>query len=190
MPENFNFFGDDVSLNKEIKSFFIKVVVFIIAWQLLYNLVLLPANIPDHFLTKITAHATVFSINDILRVTPTVTVGEFPIQERAIPIMENKRIILYIADGCNALDLMVIYLSIILLLPYYTWRRKMAFSIGGVIVINIANIIRCTLLYWVYRYHNPMFELNHKYIFTILLYLVIFCCWILFTRKGFNREKI
>lgn len=185
-----NFLGDDATLNKVIKLFFLKVAVFIVAWQLLYNFVLEPANIPDHFLTEVTTRATVFSINTFLGADPKVSMAPFLPDQRATELIQGGRVVLIIADVCNALDLMVIYLSIIFLLPYYSLRRKIYFGIGGIIIINIANIIRCTLLYWLYFFHNPMFELNHKYIFTMLLYLIIFFCWILFTRKGFKREKI
>lgn len=190
MFKKLNLLGNDITLNKVIKQFFLKVALFIIAWQLLYNFVLRPANVPDHFLTDITTRATVFSINTFLGVEPKVTAVPFLPHQRATEILQDGRVVLIIADVCNALDLMVIYLSIIFLLPYYTLRRKISFAIGGVIIINIANIIRCTLLYWLYFFHNPMFELNHKYIFTMLLYLLIFYCWILFTRKGFKHEKI
>ncbi len=189
MFRKFSFFGDDVALNKAIKFFFFKVAAFILVWQLLYNFVLEPANVPDHFLTDITTRATVFSINTFLGADPQVTMAPFLPEQRATELIQNGRVVLIIADVCNALDLMVIYLSIIFLLPYYSFRRKISFAIGGIIVINIANIIRCTLLYWLYFFHNPMFELNHKYIFTMLLYLLIFYCWILFTRKGLKREK-
>ena len=87
-----------------------------------------------------------------------------------------------IFDDCNGLDLFIIYIAFIVLLPYPAWR-KLIFSIGGLIAIFIGNIIRCVSLYWVYVHFRGMFDFNHHYVFTIIMYLIIFYGWVLYTKS-------
>jgi exosortase/archaeosortase family protein len=154
----------------------------IIAWQLLYNFVLKPSTFPDKFLTKTTTIGSMAFINTFLPVDPKLTMDSVYYGGKTYDgyhLLQRDKVVFVVADICNALDLFVIYLGLIILLPFYTLKRKIVYGIGGLIVIMLANMIRVTLLYWVY----------HKYIFTLLLYLVIFAGWVLFTRKGFKHEK-
>ena len=188
--KKFNLFGKDEKVNKVMKRFFIQLIIVIVAWQLLYNFVLEPTRIPDKFLTSFTAAGAVVGINAFLPVDPKVVIVD-SISEVAggVNLLQNNKVVFLVADICNGLDLLVIYLGLLFLLPYYSMKRRIAFGIGGIIVIMLANIVRVTLLYWLYYFHKPMFELNHKYIFTLVLYLIIFIGWILFTRKGLPHEK-
>ena len=188
--KKFNLFGKDEKVNKVMKRFFIQLIIVIVAWQLLYNFVLEPTRIPDKFLTSFNAAGAVVGINAFLPVDPKVVIVD-SISEVAggVNLLQNNKVVFLVADICNGLDLLVIYLGLLFLLPYYSMKRRIAFGIGGIIVIMLANIVRVTLLYWLYYFHKPMFELNHKYIFTLVLYLIIFIGWILFTRKGLPHEK-
>jgi len=190
MQSKFNLFGTDEKLNAAIKKFFIRLVILIVAWQLLYNFVLKPTTVPDKILTKTTTMGAMACINTFLPVNPSITMDSvYYGGNDGYHLMQGNRIVFVIADACNGLDLFVIYVGLIVLLPYYQLRRKIIFIIGGLVVLLFANIMRVTLLYWIYFYHRPSFQINHKYIFTLLLYLIIFCGWLLFTKKGFKDEK-
>lgn len=190
MQNKFKFFGTDEKLNAAIKKFFIRLVVLIVAWQLLYNFVLKPTTIPDKILTETTTWGAMVCINTFLPVDPKITMDSvYYGGDSGYHLMRGNRIVFVIADACNGLDLFVIYVGLIVLLPFYKMKRKIAFIIGGLAVLLVANIARVTLLYWIYFYHRPIFQINHKYIFTLLLYLIIFCGWLLFTKKGFKDEK-
>lgn len=160
--------------------FFLKLFALVIVWECAYYFILAPARIPDKFLTDVITSAVTGCINFFSH-----AVNKYSWQ--AVPgadfIMQNGRNVFMIADACNGLSLMVIYVGLIVLLPY-PLKRKIVFSTGGIIVLIIANITRCVLLYWIYKKHPDMFELNHHYLFTILMYLLIFYGWLLFTKKG------
>ncbi len=187
--EKFNFFGQDERLKKAMKRFFLSLVALIILWQLLYNFVLKPLGEPDKFLTTTVASGAVVCINAFVPVTTPVIMGSYYEGAGGLQLLQNNKVVFVIGDICNGLDLIVIYWGLIFILPFYSFKRKMVFGISGAIAILLANVIRVTLLYWLYFYHRPMFELNHKYIFTLLLYLMIFYGWILFTRKGLANGK-
>lgn len=175
--------------NRAARIFLLKTVILIIAWKSLYYFVLEPSRIPDKFLTDFITSAVTTGINLIWHPSPEAIWAHGTILSEVTMshITINNKRVFSIADACNGLDLMAIYIGMILLLPYPV-KRKLVFSIGGLIVIIIANIIRCLSLYWIYGYDKSLFELNHKYIFSLFMYMVIFCGWILFTKKPKGNE--
>ncbi len=85
---------------------------------------------------------------------------------------------------------MLIYIGIILIIPHNSALRKTTFIIGGIFILFLANIIRCTALLWLQLYHKAYFDFNHHYVFTLFIYVIIFGLWSLFTsQKGSNEIK-
>jgi len=173
-------------LNKEIKNFFLKLFILAIVWECSYHFILKPSQIPDKQLTNIITSQFTHCINLFSPASSAYTWVRY--EAGAIDnIYQNGKWVFFIADDCNGLSLIVIYIGFIVLMPYPI-KRKIIFSIGGIIVLTVANIIRCVLLYWIYRTHPAMFDFNHHYIFSILMYLLIFYGWVLFTKKGKINE--
>lgn len=173
-------------LNKKIFFFFLKLIALIIIWECSYYFILEPARIPDKLLTDVITSGVANCIKVISKVPTAYTWHDYALSSGAF-IFKNNKVALFIADGCNGLSLIIIYVGFIILLPY-PGKRKIIFSIIGIVTITIANIIRCILLYWVYVYHKSMFEINHHYIFTLVMYLLIFYLWFLFTKGGKINE--
>ena len=98
-------------------------------------------------------------------------------------LVQNGSPVFGIFDVCNGIDLMFIYVGIIMLLPY-SFKRKLIFSIGGVLAIIFANVIRISALYFIYVYQRSAFNFSHHYLFTLLMYVLIFYGWMLFIKKG------
>ena len=176
-------FGNAIpASNKAMRSFFLKLIALVVIWECSYHFILEPARIPDQFLTDVITRGVTLCINLFFRVSPHVTWADYPSYSAAFILQDGKTLFL-IADFCNGLDLIIIYLGFIILLPYAA-SRKIIFGVSGIVVITIADIIRCTLLYWIWKYHRSMFDFNHKYLFSILMYLLIFSGWVLFIKKG------
>ncbi len=172
--------------NKPILVFFLKLFILVIIWECSYHFILKPIRIPDKFLTDFVTAGTVKFLNLFPIEQGLYHWITYPNLEGAYIMLNDKKVFL-IADVCNALDLMVIYVGFIVLLPYKI-SRKIAFSVVGVIVLALANIVRCVLLYRIYKTHPDMFELHHHYTFTVLMYLLISVGWILFTKKRKKHE--
>lgn len=168
-------------LNAEMKMFLLKLIIFVVSWEGLYVFLLKPKRIPDNILTEWLTITVKHVINFFFRLNPPATWIVDPYQN-ACNIQWKGQTILIIFDDCNGLDLFIIYLAFILLLPYPI-KRKLIFSVGGIIAIFIGNIFRCVALYWVFVHYRGMFDFNHHYVFTILMYLIIFYGWVLFTKK-------
>ncbi len=169
-----------------MKVFLLKLIIFIISWQSLYIFLLKPKRIPDSLLTEWLTTAVTGTLNFFFRITPSATWIKDPINDACL-IQHSGHTMLVIFDDCNGLDLFIIYLAFIILLPYPV-KRKIIFSVGGLVAIFIGNIIRCVSLYWIYVHFRNMFDFNHHYLFTIIMYLIIFYGWVLFTKKPRNDE--
>ena len=166
----------------QMRNFFIKLLLMVTIWFLVYNLILAPLRIIDRPVTNFITNSVVHVINAIAPQSAPLSWYEEPVfKNRNFLIKENKRI-LGIYDACNGIDLMFIYIGVIVLLPFSA-KRKFYFSVGGIIIITIADIIRVCLLYYIYRYHTTAFAFSHHYVFTILMYALIFYGWLLFIRK-------
>lgn len=164
-----------------VRSFIIKALVVFIAWFYLYQTVLLPQRTPDLWLTNTTCTSTAQFLSLFYH-----NVGTIPIVDKseymAIITINNAKII-GIADACNALDIFVLYLGFIFCFPG-TALRKIAFMALGIPYIYIINIIRCAAIAWLNIYHRGWVELSHHYIFTIIVYGLVFYLWILYSKKS------
>jgi len=179
--------ADLIKVNKIIVKFFIRLILLAIVTMTFYNYVLKPIRIPDKILTETIAKGVEIVINDFIPKNIYVTAVQNPVIASAMNINLNGRTILRIFDDCNGLELIAIYLSLIILLPYKI-SRKIIFSVAGILIFILANIIRCTILFWITLYYRDAFDFNHHYVFTILIYLLIFYGWLLFTKKGKINE--
>ena len=175
------------SNNQLIKMFFLKLIAMVTVWELSFHFVLKPLRIPGKFLTDTITAGVVACTNFFSLISSKVDWIDEPGSVAAF-IRRGGREVFYIADVCNGLDLMAIYVGFIILLPYPV-KRKLIFSLLGIPVIIIADIIRCTSLFWIAQKHPSLFDINHHYTFTILIYLVIFSGWLLFI-KGSRKHEI
>jgi exosortase/archaeosortase family protein len=173
-----------LTIRNPIIAFFVKLIALAVVWQSCYNLFLKPIRVPDNWLTNIVTAGSGLWIKLFMAPSHNIT---WTINNPGSFIQDNGRMILSIYDVCNGLDIIVIYLAFIILLPS-TFRRKLIFSVAGIAVIVLSNIIRCVSLYWIYVHYHSSFDFNHHYVFTILMYLVIFGGWLLFIKKQKGYE--
>lgn len=84
--------------------------------------------------------------------------------------------ILSVYEGCNGVNVMIVFIAFILA---FGGKKKMIapFIIMGLIILHITNLIRILLLYYVALSYQHYFYFVHKYLFTAVLYLVVFVLW-------------
>jgi len=162
---------------KPIRIFLVRAVIVFILWQLLYHLFLQPIRVPDSFLTDITTMATV-KVLSLFYSDVSSVLGHF----KAIITIGGRRII-GIADPCNALELYVLYISFLFCYPNTT-KKRFIFLLIGLPAIFVLNIIRCVTITWLNISHKGWVDISHHYIFTAIMYLLIFYSWVLYTKGG------
>jgi exosortase family protein XrtF len=159
---------------KEVKLFLIKALLLLLVWKVLYDGFLMPSRVLDYPLTSITAVSTaavmkVFYPGNSIKILPSI----FP------SIYINNRLALVIKDGCNALELYVLFIGFIVCIPG-NLKKMLLFIAGGIAGIYILNIIRCCILTYLnfiqFNYH--LVNIAHHYIFTLVVYASIFMVWV------------
>ena len=163
-------------VKKAIVFFFIKLAIVFTSWFFIYTLLLSPSRIIDRPLTNFITKSVVKSINFLSPSTSTISwTGD---NDRNYLIRNNIKVF-GIFDVCNGIDLIFTYVSVLFLLPY-PLLRKIIFSLGGIVVIISANIIRVVALYFIYVSEKNVFDFSHHYLFTIFIDILIFCGWLMF----------
>lgn len=172
------------SLNYTLRRFILIAILLIISWKLCYHLVLKPQRIIDKPLTTLTARIAVSTYN-LLSNDSLTYVGKLPsnnFTHYSEFILRNNLKILSIADPCNALELMVLYVGFLFCLNT-NFKRVVFFSIVGVISIFILNIMRCNGMIWIATHKYGWFHFAHHYVFTLVVYSFIFFLWMLYSKS-------
>ena len=169
------------------QQFIIKSVSCVALWRLLYVYVLKPLAFPDKILTRIIGEGTIVVINlfSDSRLQKAYCVQSKYWSEKfggEVFLYRNNHILLRIGDACNGLELMLIYAGVIALLPGSTKRKGIYISVG-ILCLIIANFFRCAGLQYIYVYFPQLFETTHHYVFTLVMYVLIFIGWVMYINK-------
>ncbi|MCZ2224195.1 MAG: archaeosortase/exosortase family protein [Chitinophagales bacterium] len=169
-----------------LKKFLLRSIIVFVAWKLLYHLVLYPIRIPDKQLTHITAYTTQKLVqlnypNDIIR----TELVNHPLPKENV--FKNNKKIVGIADGCNGLELYILYIGFLVCFPHTT-KKLFVFAITGIATIFILNTIRSYVITLLNINGSSVSEVAHHYIFKIIIYGVMFLLWVKYTRLNEKNE--
>jgi exosortase family protein XrtF len=164
-------------------------IVFVV-WKVLYLALLLPSRVPDRALTRLVG----FSTADVLNLFApgvaytAIEVGDDYVEDgiihrsTSVDIRRGGMQTLRVADACNALELMVLYVGFFFCFPG-PLRRKLFFSVGGCVLITLVNILRCAILVEIFIKYRAYLDFSHHFAFTFIIYALIFLLWYFFTKK-------
>jgi exosortase family protein XrtF len=96
-------------------------------------------------------------------------------------ILHDGSAILAVFEGCNGLNVMIIYVAFLLAFGPYS-KRLFWFIPTGLILVHLFNIGRIFLLFFVSIEMPKFLYFTHKYFFTAILYAVVFSLWIVWIR--------
>lgn len=92
-------------------------------------------------------------------------------------IVRNNRNIISVYEGCNGINVMIIFVAFILafgpLSKHIIW-----FLLLGLLVIHLSNLLRLMLLFMVSIEFPRYLYFTHKYVFTAVIYLIVFALWV------------
>lgn len=170
---------------KEFKPAFLFLARFLgiyIAGNLIYGLYIESLGPHPDWLTSTATHQTSLFLNwcgeqtsaDVNPYGPTVFLN--------IP----GDTVLNVFEGCNGLNVMIVFVAFIVA---FGGRRKAMwwFVPSGLLIIHLANIARIALLYVTALQYEDYFYYIHKYFFTAILYVIVFCLWGLWIFKFNDR---
>ena len=94
----------------------------------------------------------------------------------------DDREVLAVYEGCNGLNTMIIFVAFII--AFGPINKKLWWFIPvGLLIIHLSNLLRITLLFFVAEYRPDFMYFIHKYVFTAILYLVIFLLWVWWVKR-------
>lgn len=137
---------------------------------------------PDPTTTLVTHH----SVSMISLTEKNVTVG-VPVGNPNVPVIDNGTAIIQVFEGCNGINVMIVFLSFVIAFTG-TLKKTVWFVVAGLVLIYIANLFRVSLLYFVAKYYPDNLYFFHKYLFTGLLYILVFVLWYFWVTKIWPKE--
>jgi exosortase family protein XrtF len=91
------------------------------------------------------------------------------------------KVVLSVYEGCNAINTMIIFITFVV--AFGPFIKKMIFFVfTGLVIIYLVNLARILFLFFVTQYFPNFMYFTHKYLFTAILYVVIFILWIAWVR--------
>lgn len=171
---------------RPLRIFLLRGVCILIIWKCLYLFWLRPWHELDSLLTYGTARATAWIFQLF---SPQMHPGLVAHRDVLITALVNgKRInTIGIADACNALELMVLHIGFIFSAPV-PFRKQLPYIGVGLLLIIATNILRCLALIYIYISFPNFFPFAHHYIFTLIIYLIIFLTWRRFIKDWIRYE--
>lgn len=119
------------------------------------------------------------------RFDPSVT-SEVSLYNNNIAVLKDKVTIISVFEGCNGLNVIIVYLVFLLAFQGST-ASTIKFGAAGIVGIHFFNLGRIVLLYIVALYFRPQLYFFHKYFFTGVIYAFVFALWYLWVRKVRNE---
>lgn len=172
-----------------IRLFIGKAFLVFVIWKIVYGLFLYDSPLIYQILTKHVGESSVLVLNNLGNLSgftseteewDSFTDGKLKTQVAAIYHFDNK--VLYIADACNGLSLMVLYIGFVICMPS-KFSRKLKYILIGLIIIDAFNILRCVGLIYVYEYFNHYFDFAHHHLFKAIVYALTFLMMTVYARK-------
>lgn len=180
----------------ELKTFLKRAVLIFIVWNLGYHLFLLNGRVIDKPLTDFSSKSTGWVLQ-FFYPSSMFLIKEKVNQDPELPnniqyadyLYKDGRSILGIADACNALELYILYVGFLIAFPG-TCKRKVFFSITGLITIYISNIVRLVALSAMNMHRINAMDMAHHYIFKLIVYTIIFGLWMAYAGKKADEKVI
>lgn len=105
-----------------------------------------------------------------------------------LEVWYNKYFILKIVEGCNAVSVIILFISFVV---SFSGKLKttLIFILSGVLFIYLMNVIRIALLtVLLFRYHEKE-HILHGVFFPLIIYGLVFILWVIWVNKFSKYAK-
>ena len=156
-----------------VVTFVAKVLAFYGLWYVAYDLWLLPDGTVDRWL----------SLN-VASVAGALMEGmgfEVLVEARALALPDVRGV--RIANGCNGLSTLGLFVGFVLAYPGRAWRRVWFVPLG-ILAIYATNVGRIVVMLLTQRYWPAAFDPLHGFGLTTIFYVVVFGLWVAWAHYG------
>jgi exosortase/archaeosortase family protein len=159
--------------NRRVATFVGKVLAFYGLWYVLYDLWLLPDGAVDQWLSLNVASVSGALLDGFGFDTTTDGRG------LSLPGVAG----IWIANGCNGLSTLGLFVGFVLAYPGSHWRRIWFIPLG-VLAIYVTNVSRVIVMLLSQKYWPAAFEPLHGFGLTTIFYVVVFALWVAWANYG------
>ena len=118
-----------------------------------------------------------------------ITTASDNIAKPTIELAYHDRDILSIYEGCNGLNVMIIFVAFLFAFGPINHRLWWYVPLG-LLILHLSNLLRITILFWVSLNEPDFMYFLHKYFFTAALYVVTFALWVIWVRMYMRPSAV
>lgn len=156
-----------------VLQFLGKVLAAYGVWYVLYDLWLLPDGRLDAWVS--------YSVADLSGGLLSLIGFDVVVQGRALSLLGAPGV--KIADGCNGLATIGLFVGFVVAYPGRFWRRVVFIPLG-MAAIYATNVGRIIVMVLVQKYWPAAFQPLHGFGLTTIFYVVVFGLWVLWANYG------
>lgn len=161
-----------ISQNKDVIRFILIFILSYVILSILYSYYLSVFSSVDGY-TNTLANQTV----GVLNLFGYETYPELIESEKRIKLITHGRFVAFIMEGCNAISIMILFLSFVLAFSK-SINKHLWYIIFGLVFIYVINILRIVLL-TILVYHKPEWtHILHSVVFPGMIYGAVFLLWL------------
>ena len=109
-------------------------------------------------------------------------ISVLPARGPNFPVAQNDDVVISVFEGCNGLNVMIVFLSFVVAFSG-KWKETTVFSLAGIVVIYLLNLVRVSSLFFVAKYYPQGLYFFHKFAFTGGLYVIVFLMWFVWIQR-------
>lgn len=95
-----------------------------------------------------------------------------------------------VGEPCIGFELDAIFLALILSASG-KWIHKSVFLVLGLTMLTFLNIARIATLSYLVEINPWLWEVNHKFVFSTIIYCFLFCLWLIWLHNfSTNKKKV
>jgi exosortase/archaeosortase family protein len=160
-------------MNPAVRFFILLIAIYLTLYAF-HVWVILPYGKVDDFLNYILSLASyeslqVLGVESFLKIIPQNPISNYYVY------LGNQAVV-SIGSACNGLLLYILFTCFIFL-SAGKWWQKVLFVSAGIAVIFVLNVLRVIALLYLLTVSPTLFEINHHYVFSFVVYVCIFFMW-------------
>jgi exosortase family protein XrtF len=98
--------------------------------------------------------------------------------QHSVNFIVDGKVVSRIIEGCNGISVAILFVAFVI-----AFRGPLIDTLiyipMGVLLINLANVFRLSIVTYVSRYHYEYYRFFHDYIFPAIIYGMVFILWVI-----------
>jgi len=141
-------------------------------------------NTPDE-ITNLVAHQSAWILNNFFGNEVNAVLN---LSGPTVFLKTGESVVLNIYEGCNGINVFIVFVAFIVAFNG-NLKRLFWFIPFGILILHLSNLLRIVFLYWTAVRFHRYFYYVHKYIFTGVIYAVVFILWIIWVYSLNDKKK-